>query len=299
MTDADTPQQLPPVEGPGRLLREARERKQLGQHAVADALHLRVSVVDALENDRYDQLPPATFSRGYLRAYAKLVEVPEHEVMAAFDRLHGNAEPPPLSTRQRSSSSGGGRLLLGILVLLVVVLAGLWAVREWRESRSDTAPEAPAAAPSVDEQQPLPQESSGAEAIIEQTPEPLAADVEESASEPVATTVDTPLPPATPPAPQVPAAAPVVEETAPAVANTERLTLRVLEESWMDIRDGEGNQLLVGNVVGPRTYEFTGPPPFALVIGNAAGVELELNGEPVDLRRYTRGRVARLSLGQP
>jgi len=55
----------------------------------------------------------------------------------------------------------------------------------------------------------------------------------------------------------------------------------------------------VGNVVGPRTYEFTGPPPFALVIGNAAGVELELNGEPVDLRRYTRGRVARLSLGQP
>ncbi|RFA30547.1 hypothetical protein CAI21_05745 [Alkalilimnicola ehrlichii] len=123
MTD-ETP--LPPesgAEGPGRLLREAREGKQLSLHAVADALHLRVAVVQALEGDRYDELPPATFSKGYLKAYAKLVEVPEADVLAAFERIHApepefdavqkkrkpqQAKPtPPAHLRARAVLGGG------------------------------------------------------------------------------------------------------------------------------------------------------------------------------------------------
>ncbi|MFB0955102.1 MAG: helix-turn-helix domain-containing protein, partial [Aeromonadaceae bacterium] len=74
-------------DSPGQLLRAAREARGLTQPEVASRLNLRVSLVRDIEEDRFDQRTASTFTRGYLKTYAKLVGASEERVVAAYERL--------------------------------------------------------------------------------------------------------------------------------------------------------------------------------------------------------------------
>ncbi len=118
-----------PTGGPGRRLRLARERRELPMGAVADALHLERRVVQAIEDDDYDDLPPVTFTRGYLRSYARFVDVPEQEVLEAFDRLGIHEREPPIApteanARRKQGLPAGTPWLLILLAVAVLGVAG-------------------------------------------------------------------------------------------------------------------------------------------------------------------------------
>ena len=66
--------------GPGRLLSDARKAKGLSIEQVADQLNFRKGLVKEIEDDHFDRSLPSTFNRGYLKNYAKLVDVPEEDV---------------------------------------------------------------------------------------------------------------------------------------------------------------------------------------------------------------------------
>lgn len=72
---------------PGQLLIQSRERCHLSQADVAQQLHLSLQTVKDLEQDDYLHIGVRTFVRGYLRAYARLVQLPESQVLNAFDAL--------------------------------------------------------------------------------------------------------------------------------------------------------------------------------------------------------------------
>ena len=72
---------------PGVILKEARELKGLSQSDVAHRLNLRISLVREIELDRFDQKTASTFTRGYLKTYARFVGVDEELVLQAYDRL--------------------------------------------------------------------------------------------------------------------------------------------------------------------------------------------------------------------
>jgi cytoskeleton protein RodZ len=311
MNDDDRPQEPlgqepPPREpepvGPGRMVREARERKQLSIQAVADALNLRVSMVEALEAERFDQLPPATFTKGYLKNYAKLVDVPEDEVVLAYDRLR---DPVPVSEDEvhgfrrpasRTAKSSGG--LVWVLLLVAAVLVALWLGRDWIGAQFEGEPAAEETAPPpapIAEAPPRPVPGQEVQPSPQAPPEPLPAPPQEIEEEPVEEAE--PLPEPVRPAEPLPAPVGPAPEPEAVIAGDARLVVRVLAESWVDIRDGDGRSLLLGVIDGPRTHEFTAPPPYSLVIGNANAVELEYEGDRVNLRPFMRGRVARLTLG--
>ena len=65
----------------GQLLREAREAKQLTLAAVANQLRLSQQIVEQIEANAYDKLPALTYVRGYLRNYAKLVDVVSDDLL--------------------------------------------------------------------------------------------------------------------------------------------------------------------------------------------------------------------------
>lgn len=65
---------------------------------------------------------------------------------------------------------------------------------------------------------------------------------------------------------------------------------------WVDIRDSSGTVLLFGEMGSGDREIIEGTPPYSLVLGNAAAVELTVGGEPFDLRSIARGNVARFEL---
>lgn len=152
MKDSSAPAEEHPVAapwvGPGAMLREARESKRMSIRAVADALHLSTDIIEGLEQERFDDLPPLTFVKGYLRAYGKLVDLPEERLMESFARL-GLDQSEPLPDINASpelpgrGASAGAWILLAIVIVLAAGL-GYW----WYGQRADTGVSAP---PQTDE----------------------------------------------------------------------------------------------------------------------------------------------------
>lgn len=73
--------------GPGHILKEAREVLGLSQQDVADKLNFRIKLVENIEADLYDLNLPAAYNRGYLKNYAKLVNISQEDILLSYDKL--------------------------------------------------------------------------------------------------------------------------------------------------------------------------------------------------------------------
>ncbi|NWO11179.1 DUF4115 domain-containing protein [Chromohalobacter salexigens] len=128
-------------EPPGTRLRRERERQGLSLEEVAEQLNLRPAVVTGLEEDRYDQVPIATYRRGYLRAYAKLLGLDDTRVAQDYDALHGrddlDRKVTPPSYRSQPPSRIGAWVFKLVTLIIIVGLIGLtllwWQSREGNE----------------------------------------------------------------------------------------------------------------------------------------------------------------------
>src|SRR3990167_1911722 len=73
---------------PGALLAEQREQRGYSVAYIANKLHLRVRIIELLEDDAYEKLPDAVFIKGYLRAYAKLLDLTVDPLIETFNSLY-------------------------------------------------------------------------------------------------------------------------------------------------------------------------------------------------------------------
>jgi cytoskeleton protein RodZ len=116
----------------GAMLREAREAAKLSIEEVASELHLVSNVVIALENGDRTKLPSRVFTLGYLKNYAKLVNIPYEQVKTAFDDFTDDQVPvlnQPRAPQIPEQARGGGWLIkaLGWMILIAfLLLAYLW-----------------------------------------------------------------------------------------------------------------------------------------------------------------------------
>ena len=74
---------------PGDTLRQARESNGWSLAEVALKLNLTTTSLGNLEAGAFDKLPGHTFARGYIRAYAKLLELDQDRLVADFDAYTG------------------------------------------------------------------------------------------------------------------------------------------------------------------------------------------------------------------
>lgn len=100
--------------------------------------------------------------------------------------------------------------------------------------------------------------------------------------------IETPRP-ATQTAPESTALAQATAAPAPGGS----LVLSGLDTSWVEISDGDGTLLYEANLAKGQIVEFQSPPPFNIVLGNAAAVEVSRNGAVIDTVPFTRAKVAR------
>ena len=277
----------PPAEAPpGLALKEARERLGVGLTEIAASMHLDEEVVVALEQGRYEALPALAYVRGYLQTYARLVGLDPETLKEGLRDVEASPGRGPVLRRSPSRPTFAVRsqrhigvlfaAIVGALLLAAAVL--LWFVWRlpdtWFSSAPEAAPDAGTASAAIES--------------VARAPVELPAEQPSASSEPA-------LPVAGEPAAAV-AVAPVAE-TPPADSPSDLLVLRFDESSWVEVRDA-ADRLIHAEVGEPgQTATVAGNAPFSIVVGYAAGVELDFNGDPVPLSPHTRENVARLVVG--
>lgn len=311
------------VPSPGAQLRRAREARGESVSEVAFALKLNPRQIDALERDDFAALPGTAFVRGFLRNYARYLGLDAAPLLDGVQRLAGAAAPDlsPIRNADGDLPSHSGRrrgtFPAGMLVLvLVLMVAAGWYFDGFRTDSPGPVESGPAALLPAERGDAGPPSVAGAAVLgADNPPQPEAA-----ANTPAATAAEIPLKAETPAAAEggvAPTSAPaapvppaqVAEDgnsgagsPSPAAPETGgsrgRLVLRFGADSWIEVRDAAGAILHSGLNRAGTARTVQGAPPFALVVGNAAGVAVEFDGRTVDLAAHTRGSVARLTLGE-
>ncbi len=128
VTEGGRDQGLDTAASIGARLKAARKARVLETGTVARELHLDVAIIEALENDNRDALPAPIFVKGYLRSYARLVGLPEDELVSAYAQQVDDL--PPLTVTRISQKAPllrlpSGRLLKNA-VLLLLLLTMVW-----------------------------------------------------------------------------------------------------------------------------------------------------------------------------
>lgn len=302
MDRADTQHQHPAPGEVGRLLAEAREALGLAVADVAARLRLAPRQIEALEADDYERLPGRTFTRGFVRNYARLLQMDPAPLLAALDQSLPESRVSEIVPRTEDIPFSTGKpdswrryLLLLVLLLLVVPLVLFETYRDRLTPEPPPAPvtvapldppappAAPASVPSAAETSP----AAPAEPPLAVPAAQAPASAGRPPGEPVAPAVEAQQPAASPPA--------AAAEPSPAVGRS-TLRFRFSRESWVEVRNAAG-EVVASRLNAPDSeWTVSGRLPLALVVGNAEGVTLEMDGKPVALSPRPGSGVARLTL---
>jgi len=119
------------VTGLGARLKKAREAIHLSEKEAAQRLYLNVKIISLIENENFSDGPPMTFLRGYLRAYAKLLNVPESEIKAHLDEIDLSAPPvtitaPILHATPINRGDKYIRWITYLIILTLITLVCIW-----------------------------------------------------------------------------------------------------------------------------------------------------------------------------
>jgi cytoskeleton protein RodZ len=314
---------------PGKALAAARAELKLSVSDVSQQIKYGVKQIAAIESDDYAKLPGATFVRGMIRSYAKLVQIDPEPLLADLGRrdIPAAATVDLRTSRQEPFIEGGGksnRIYVSLSVVALVAVAVV--VYKWQINPPDTgqvvtitprsANEAEPPAPTHVPSAPAPASASSAAAAPGMTASAAAAST--PAAPPSAKAPSAPGSAAAPAPASAPESAdaggaqtpqPVGQASQPAAQTAEaaaaageavvpkkRIELTFDQLSWVEIKQADG-KILLSQLNQPGTKRvIEGTPPFDIVIGNAASVKLKYNDAPIDLRPYFKVDVARLKL---
>ena len=314
----------------GVRLRNAREQLGLSQQAVAERLCLKVSTVRDIEEDKAPADLASTFLRGYIRSYAKLVHIPEEELLPMMEKQAPvrAAKVAPMQTfslGKRRKKRDGWLMSFTWLVLFVVIgLTGAWwwqnhkaqqeeittmadqSSAELNQAGSENAQNVPlntdGAASSSEPQTAAPDASATdaaqAPAATANTAAPQAQD-QNAVVAPSQANVDTAAnaTAATQPADNSAATLPTSPAGTATAADPNALVMNFSADCWLEVTDATGKKLFSGLQRKDGTLNLTGQAPYKLKIGAPAAVQIQYQGKPVDLSRFIRtNQVARLTV---
>lgn len=316
----------------GARLRSAREQIGLSQQAVAERLCLKVSTVRDIEEDNAPAELAATFLRGYIRSYARLVHVPEAELLPMMAK-QVPMKPARMQAVQnislgkRRKKRDGWLMTFTWLVLFVVVgLTGAWWWQNHKAQQEEISTMAEQSAPeshgSAEGAQDVPldtgsaQSQTPADITAQSVPSPDAAAPADdaaaasaSASDAATTAVTQDLSANSVVAPSqatadftatssdTGAALPTDQAAVTPAGDPNALVMNFNANCWLEVTDATGKKLFSGMQRKDSSLNLTGQLPYKLKIGAPAAVQIQFQGKPVDLSRFVRtSQIARLTL---
>lgn len=282
---------------PGQLLRQAREASGMSQQALADKIFLKIDVVEQLEADQVNPKTSLTFTKGYIRLYAKNVGVDPEPILVEFDRLYAEDKTPQTLqsfSKRVSTEANDHRWMMVTYVILAIVIAlvVLWWYQQPASTNSivNTISTDFLSEPDTTEiQQPAVLSESNSINTISQASTELTVndpDVNGQAID----DKDTVLPE------DVPVATAVAVEVEQREPEGLELVFTFADDCWVNIVDASGEAIAYGVKVKGRVMPVNGIPPFTVTLGAPQVVSILYAGNPVDMSAYPAGQTARFEL---
>lgn len=312
-----------PQASAGQLLKQAREAAGMHVAALAVALKVPVSKLEALEADRFDQLPDAVFVRALASSVCRSLRVDAAPILALLPQTQQprlNPNDAGINTPFRAPHERRLRLVPEqwfnpTLLAVPLLCVGALAIYLWPRSSDAPAPADAAPAPVLSTPaEPTSPEPATTPAQATASPEPAAvvapgtrSDIVSSQASPVPASA--PLAPVPSPAPAAPvleakvapapAAAPMpapapAEVAPPATASV--LSFSASGTSWIKVTDARGTVTLQKTLNAGETATASGQAPFAVVVGKVDVTQLQVRGQPFDLQSVARENVARFEV---
>jgi cytoskeletal protein RodZ len=264
----------------GSYLKNLRESKRISLKEVAKITRVRENTLRAIEEDQHHLLPPPTYVKGFLLAYAKYLKLDPNDVLLRYEKgLKGEsvapAPPQPPKPIQKVSPAQPKKKILWntrqTWVVAGVIVASLIIFYFFSPY--------PSKPPVVRiPEKPISQEKSP---IVPSSPLIATAPVQKE--KPVAEVKPSP-------APSLPVAATtLVLEKKPV-----SLKLKAVEEAWVSLQVDDEPQKEMTLKPG-QGISVQASNRIRMILGNAGGTELILNGK--ELERFGKsGEVVTLTL---
>ena len=289
------PEQPDGLTGAPFRLRQAREAAGLHIAALAAALKVPVKKLEALEAGRYDELPDMTFARALAASACRQLKIEPAFVLeqipgAVRPLLGGATTSINASFKPSDGSSGGGVTAwlsrpvvwgVGLLLLAAISMALLpqgWIARFQMGGVAEPVPLS--VTPGVVNESVLP---SVSEDVSPGNPQPAVVS-EDTVAVP-GEMVNTPIAPVA-----------TAAEPSPAVTGSGLLSIRAVNESWIEVLNGTGVQVVQRVLKPGETLDFSAAPPYSVVVGRADAVQVTVRGQPFDVMPFARNSVARFEV---
>ncbi len=266
------------MESFGTKLRREREQRKVTLEDVSLSTKIATRHLQALEADKFDQLPGGIFNKGFVRAYAHHLGIDEQQAVADYLEASGanqppaQPEPPPVlippkgDDRDAGVDIPWGTLALGLLIVAVAFATWGFYTRE---------------SPSLSTIGPLgakPIASAGKSAV--QTPRQDTKDgkPETTASntqpEPISSSGNEPAA-----AQQAPAgAASVPAQTSTVASGVFSVAIKAHEDSWVTIT-ADGTQIMQDKLTASTEKSVDAHNQIVLTAGNIGALDLFFNGK--------------------
>jgi cytoskeleton protein RodZ len=260
----------------GENLKKEREKRKITLEQISVSTKIGTRMLQALEEDKFDQLPGGIFNKGFVRAYSRFVGLDEDQTVA--DYLQASGDAPPVSTEIAShedaarenaenvghlqaSTDGPPRQIpwgLFAATLLVIALAlYLWSHYRREHTRPSVSATSTATASSsaMQSSSEMPGSVTGKVTGKEsRTGAPIVGSASSAAA------VKTP------------------HNVSAAVAGEFTVAVQAREESWISIA-ADGKTISSELLDAGSERSANGRKEIIVKIGNAGGVDLKFNGQ--------------------
>lgn len=284
---AAAPETAQEPETVGTLLRKTRLAKKQDLRDIASYLCIRYQFLQALEENRYKELPGEAYANGFVRSYAAYLGLDAADIISRYKREVAGQDKiergrAGADDDENENAAPAPKVLLASLAALLVVY-GMWQAFSGEKEIAPVEPERVESVTVVEDSYPLP-------------PETPAAAGQETAVEPEKTAAETAVPPVPPVKPEYVEPA---ENNAAVSARTEekkpeeipairvygqknykpRLVLIAKEPVWVEVTRGK-NVLFSRLMNAGDRYQVSSNKPEELFLktGNAGGLEVWCDG---------------------
>ncbi|WP_269520264.1 RodZ domain-containing protein [Alteromonas sp. BMJM2] len=320
-------QQEQSTPSPGALLKERREQLGLSQQDIAGKLFLKPFQINDLENDVIDDKSSVTFTKGYVRNYAKQLGLPSDEVIEAFERYHKQSEVPSSDKLQSFSKrvakqTHDDRWMMVTYIILLIIIGGV--VIWWYQQPGDSAATDASLIESVKDEaiakarSPESETSFSGNTTSDNTSVGGNSTISAPSSAPSSALSNTPSNLANrdgleggsisaPPSEindsnNLTALVSSMTEDEDVDLNLNEtatpisMTFTFSEDCWVNIADATGEIIATGVKQQGRVLDIQGIPPVAVTLGAPDNVRISVNGELADITSFQNGKIARFTL---